>query len=53
MKKIVQRIFVRLNPETDKVKVSCTKTEGSVAIYVANYPGGQNELEEDYKKQLI
>ena len=48
MKKIVQRIFVRINPETGKVKTSCTKTDGSAVIYVSNYSSSQEEMEKDW-----
>ena len=50
--KIVQRIYTKLNPETDKVIISCTIMEESMAVYVANYPGTQVELKEDYDNHL-
>ena len=50
--KIVQRIYVRINPESGKVRTSCTETEGSTAIYVANYPGTQAGLKAEYQKKI-
>lgn len=51
MKKIVQRIYVKINPETGRVMTSCTLMEGYNAIYVANYPGDQDQLRRDYEGQ--
>jgi hypothetical protein len=50
--KIVQRIYVKLSPETGKVIFSCTIMEESMAVYVANYPGTQAELKEDFDNHL-
>jgi len=50
--KIVQRIYTKLSPETGKIIISCTIMEESMAVYVANYPGTQVELKEDYDNHL-
>jgi len=48
--KLVQRMFVKLNPDTGRIMTSCTLMDGYVVMYVSNYPGTQAELEKDYKK---
>lgn len=50
-KKIVQRIYVKINPETEKVMTSCTLMPGYNAIYVANYPGNQDQLRQDFENK--
>ena len=50
--KIVQRIYIKLSPETGKVIISCTIMEESMAVYVANYPGTQAELKEHFDNHL-
>jgi hypothetical protein len=49
-KKVIQLIYVKINPKTDKVQTSCTMMPGSQAIYVANYHGTQDQLRLDYEK---
>jgi len=49
MEKIVQRIYVKINPKTQKVMISCTLDEGYHALYVANYPADQEQLKKDYE----
>jgi hypothetical protein len=51
MKKVVQRIYVRINPETEKVQISCTHIDGYAEVYVGNYVASQAELKEEYNKQ--
>ena len=46
--KIVQRMYVKINPETGNIMTSCTLMEGYNAIYVSNYPGTQAGLKSDY-----
>ena len=46
--RIVQRMFVKLNPDTSRIMTSCTLMDGYAVIYVSNYPGTQTELEKDY-----
>jgi hypothetical protein len=48
--KIVQRMYVKLNPDTSRIMTSCTLMDGYTVIYVSNYPGTQQELAKDYKE---
>jgi len=49
MEKVVQRIYVKINPKTKKVMMSCTLLEGYHAIYVSNYPAEQEQLKKDHE----
>lgn len=49
--KIIQRMFVKLNPDTSRIMTSCIMMDGAVAMYVSNYPGTQAELERDFNEK--
>ena len=51
--RIVQRMFVKLNPDTGRIMTSCTLMDGYTVIYVSNYPGTQSDLEKDYKERNL
>lgn len=51
MEKIVQRIYVRINPQTKKVQISCTYIDGYQEMYVANYAASQGQLKKDFEDQ--
>ena len=54
---VVQRIYVKINPENEKVMISCDKLpeenqEGWSVVYVSNYPATQQQLRRDYESKL-
>lgn len=48
MKKIVQRFFTKIHPQTGKILFSCAEMKDSQVMYVANYEGTQEELAFDW-----
>jgi hypothetical protein len=52
MDKVIQRIYVKLNPKTKKVMTSCTLMEGYTTIYVSNYTTDQEQMRKDYERGL-
>ena len=52
-KAIVQNVYLKRNPTTGKVMISCSPIDepGWSATYVSNYPATQEQLKRDFKEE--